>query len=293
MKNIQLIAPGSYVPHLKKEDLNCLSEQLKKLNYQLTYTDYLFEKKYFLAGTDQVRLTDLEGAFENPDTDVLLALRGGEGSMRLLDKINYDKIKKNPKPLIGFSDITALQNAIWTKVKLPSYTGFIGKFGFQKISPKLHQNLKWCLENTAYQIPIKTIQKGSAKGILLGGNLTAFCALLGTPFFPKMDGCILLLEEVAEPAYRLDRLLNQLRLAGVFDKIIGLVLGDMTASLDKKCKNLADHIIEEHLSSLKYPIVSLNGYSHLNKNTILPIGGEAYIDTSKNILCLDKIKKFH
>lgn len=210
--------------------------------------------------------------------------------MRLLDKLDYKKIKRYPKPFIAFSDITALQNALWTKIKMPSYTGFVGWFGFQKISPKVLENLKSCLDNQVQKISVKTIRSGKAEGILLGGSLTVFCALLGTPFFPNMKGNILLLEEVGEPAYRLDRLLNQLHLSGVFDKISGLVLGDMTAGLKDQSKRLANQIVKEHISRLKCPVVSLSDYSHERKNIVLPIGVNAQIN--KNILLLDKVKNF-
>ena len=292
MKKIQLIAPATFVPNLQKEQLESLKKEFQKMGYDLFYTPRIFEKKYFLCGSDNVRLKELEQAFCDPNTDAILAIRGGEGSMRLLDKLDYKKIKKHPKPFIGFSDTTALQNALWTKAKMPSYTGFVGTFGFPKISPKMFQNLKLCLNNQIRQIPIKTIRSGKAKGTLLGGSLGVFCALLGTPFFPDMKDNVLLLEEVAEPAYRLDRLFNQLHLSGVFDQISGLVLGDMTAGLKDQAKRLANQIIKEHLSVLKCPIVSIPDYSHARKGTILPIGANVQIDTAKNILSLDKVKEF-
>ena len=292
MKKIQLVAPASFVPNLKKKQLDFLSNELKKIGYELCYTSRLFEKKYFLAGNDEIRLKDLQEAFFNPNTDAILAIRGGEGSMRLLDKLDYKKIQQHSKPLIAFSDITALQNALWTKIKMPSYTGFVGCFGFQKIAPKVLKSLKNCLDNQSQKIAVKTIRSGKTEGILLGGSLTVLCALLGTPFFPKMQGNILLLEEVAEPAYRLDRFLNQLYLSGVFNEISGLVLGDMTAKLKNQDKRLANQIIKEHLSNLKCPVVSLPDYSHACKGIVLPIGVKAKINTSKNILLLDKVEIF-
>ncbi len=293
MKNIQLIAPASYVPNLKKEIIEVLSEQLKKLDYHLCYTKYLFEKKYFLAGNDPIRLADLEQAFTNPKIDAILAIRGGEGTLRLLDKLDYQKIKKHPKPFIGFSDTTLLQNALFKKIKLPSYTGFVGKFGFQKLSPKTFQNLNLALQNKIRQYTVKTVHSGKAQGILLGGNLNSFCALLGTPYCPDMKGNILVLEEVSEPAYRLDRMLNQLKLAGIFHQISGLILGDMTAGLSTAEKYLANMIIKDVVSTIKCPIVRLNDYSHTHKKVILPLGVHAKIDTTQNILSLDKIEKFN
>jgi muramoyltetrapeptide carboxypeptidase len=292
MKNIQLIAPSSQLANLKKTDLKVLENLLKKLNYNLNYTNYLFEKKYFLAGEDKTRLADFENAFYDKNIHCVLALRGGEGCMRLLDKIDYQKIKENPKVLFGFSDITALQNALWKKSKLQSFTGFLGKDGLHKISPTLLKNLKSALNNQISKIPFKTIKSGNATGILLGGNMTVFTALLGTPYMPEMKNNILLLEEVNESAYRLDRMFNQLRLAGIFDKISGLILGDMTANLKPKDKKMAQAIIKEHLSYIKCPIVQIEKYSHHNGQIILPIGVKAQIDTNQGYLFLDKIKNF-
>ena len=292
MKNIQLIAPASHVPNLQKTDLLTLEKQLNDLNIQLNYTKQLFKKKLFLAGSDETRLSEFENAFKNKNVNFVLALRGGEGCMRLLDKIDYQKIKENPKVLFGFSDITALQNALWKKAKLQSFTGFLGKDGLHEVSPTLLKNLKSALNNQISKIPFKTIKSGNANGILLGGNMTVFTALLGTPYMPEMQNNILLLEETNESAYRLDRMFNQLRLAGIFDKISGLILGDMTANLKPKDKKMAQAIIKDQLSQIKCPIVQIEKYSHHNGQIILPIGVKAKIDTNQGYLFLDKIKNF-
>lgn len=292
MKNIQLIAPASYVPNLTKNELSTLKKQLEQIDIKVNYTDNLFKEKFFWAGEDKIRLNELENAFLNDNTDAILALRGGEGSMRLLDKIDYHKLKKNTKPLFGFSDITALQNALWKKAKIQSFTGFLGCYGTKKITPALFKNLKLALNNKIEQIPTKTIKSGKADGILLGGNLTTFTALLGTPYMPKMNNNILLLEETSTPAYRLDRMFNQLRLAGIFDKINGLILGDMTANLKPTDKKMAQAIIKDQLSQIKCPIVQIEKYSHHNGQIILPIGVKAQIDTNQGYLFLDKIKNF-
>lgn len=292
MKNIQLIAPASYVPNLTKNELSTLKKQLEQIDIKVNYTNNLFKEKFFWAGEDKIRLNELENAFLNDDTDAVLALRGGEGSMRLLDKIDYHKLKKNAKPLFGFSDITALQNALWEKAKIQSFSGFLGCYGTKKITPTLFKNLKLALNNKIEQIPTKTIKSGKAEGILLGGNLTTFTALLGTPYLPKMKNNILLLEETATPAYRLDRMFTQLKLAGIFDNISGLILGDMTANLNPSDKKLAQLIIKDHLSCIKCPIVKISKYAHKNGQIILPIGVKAKIDTDKNYLYLDKLKNF-
>ena len=292
MKNIQLIAPASHVPNLQKTDLLTLEKQLNDLNIQLNYTKQLFKKKLFLAGSDEIRLSEFENAFKNKNVNFVLALRGGEGCMRLLNKIDYNLIKKNAKPFLGFSDTTALQNALWHKSKVQSFTGFIGRYGFKKIPPTLLKNLKSALNNQITEIPTKTIKSGKAEGVLLGGNLTAFIALLGTPYMPEMQNNILLLEETNESAYRLDRMFNQLKLAGIFDKISGMILGDMTAGLKPKDKKIAQAIIKDHLSQIKCPVVQIQKYSHKNGNIILPIGVKAKIDTDKEILNLDKIRNF-
>lgn len=294
MKNIRLITPSSGIKDLSENDLIQLSKQLQKLGGQLTYSKKVFNSPCsFLATPDEERLSELEQAFTDAQTDMILPLRGGGGLTRLLDKINYDVIKHYPKILFGFSDTTALQNALLTKTGLITYSGFLARYGFKKISPKLKESLKKIFKNQKQEVKIVPITQGKAKGPLIGGNLTVFLSLLGTPYFPDPQDKILILEEVGEAPYRLDRMLCQLKMAGVFSKIKGLILGQMGANMSPSIKKEIRKLCLSYFDSQKYPVVFLKEYSHEKPNIILPIGGLVVLDTKKSILTLDKTKKIN
>ncbi len=294
MKNIELIAPSSGIPDLKETQLKILKKELTSLNLNLVCSSCLLKKSFsFLSAPDTDRLSALENAFTNDKTQIILPIRGGYGSARLLDKINYHLIKQHPKMLLGFSDTTALQNALFTKAGLVSYSGFLACYGLKKISLGLKENLKKTLENKKQTFKITPLTKGKVQGTLVGGNLSVFLSLLSTPYFPNMKDKILVLEEVNEAPYKIDRMLNQLKLAGVFTKVRGVILGDMSARVNPSDKKEIHKICLSYFASAPYPVGILSTYSHAKPTIILPIGGEVVLDTKKSILTLDKRKKIN
>ena len=291
MKKIKIIAPSSCVVGLTFEDLNRASDFFKKLNYNFNYGKYLFEKKYFLAGKDEERLSDLMEAFLDKKTDIITVLRGGAGSLHLLNKIDYKLISKNKKPFFGCSDTTALQNVFFEKAALSSFSGFWFKDAFDGLSPLTQKTLIKCLKNEPQTYKVPFLSKGKSSGILLGGNMRVFVSLLGTPYFPDMTGKILILEDVGEAPYRIDNMLMQLRLAGVFDKIKGLILGDFSRVGTKKDEKVLKDMIKEYFSDMPYPVVRFKKYSHEKDHVVIPFGGMVHLDSKKGTINLDKLKK--
>ena len=291
MKKIKIIAPSSYVPGLKWEQLEKVSDLFKKFEYNFNYGKYLFEKKYFLAGSDSERLADLMNAFLDKKTDVIMVLRGGAGSLHLLDKIDYKVLSKNKKPFFGFSDSTALQNAFYKKAELPSFSGFWLRDAFDGLSALTKKTLVRCLKNEPQTYKVPFLSEGKASGILLGGNMRGFVSLLGTPYFPDMTDKILILEEVGEAPYQLDNMFMQLRLAGVFDKIKGLILGDFSRVGTPKDEKMLNDMIKEYFSDMPYPVARFKKYSHEKDHVVIPFGGMVHLDSKKRIISLDKLKK--
>lgn len=292
MKKIQLISPASWLPGLSPKRLLPLIKLCQSFDYELVYSKKIFQKqKTYLSDTDSKRLTELTKAFCDKKTDAILALRGGYGSARLLDQMDFSLIHKNFKPFFGFSDTTALQNALWTKGKIPSYTGFLACFGIEQASEKYKKSLLACLNNQPQKIKIKKITSGCVQGTLLGGNLIALLSLAGTPYFPKLKDTILVLEEVKEAPFHIDRMFNQLKQMGVFHQIKGLIIGDMSAKLTPYDKKVIQKIIFSYCKKLPYPVGFLKEYSHEKPEIILSIGGKVILDTQRGILTLDKIKK--
>ena len=291
MKKIKIIAPSSYVPGLKPEQLDKVLSFFSKLNYTINYEKYLFEKKYFLAGKDEERLADLMNAFLNKEIDVVMVLRGGAGSLHLLDKIDYQAISKNKKPFFGFSDSTVLQNVFFKKAELASYSGFWVRDVLNTLSPLTKKTFAKCLKNELQTFKVPFLSEGKASGILLGGNLRSFISLLGTPYFPDMTNKILILEDVGEAPYQLDNMFMQLKLAGIFDKINGLILGDFSRVGGLKDKKMLDSMIKEYFSNMPYPVARFKKYSHEKNHVVIPFGGIVHMDSKKRIITLDKLKK--
>lgn len=291
MKKIKIIAPSSYVPGLKSEDLNRVSEFFKKLNYQINYNDYLFEKKYFLCGNDEKRLSVLMDSFLDKETDAIVVLRGGAGTLHLLDKIDYKVISKNKKPFFGFSDTTALQNAFYKKAGMSSFSGFWVKDAIDGLSPLTQKTLIKCLKNEPQTYKVSFLSEGKTSGSLLGGNMRVFVSLLGTPYFPDMTDKILILEDVGEAPYQLDNMFMQLKLAGVFNKIKGLILGDFSRIGTAKDEKILNDMIKEYFVDMPYPVVRFKKYSHEKNHVVIPFGGLVHLDSKKGIIKLDKLKK--
>ena len=291
MKNIKIVAPSSYVPGLTADKINALKVFFNKLKYNINYEKYLFEKKYFLAGKDSDRLSDLMAGFLDKKTDIIMILRGGAGALHLLDKIDYKLISKHKKPFFGFSDSTALQNVFFEKAGLSSFSGVWMRDALENLSPLTKKTLIKCLNNEPQTFKVPFLSKGESSGVLLGGNLNVFCHLLGTPYFPNLKAKILILEEVGEAPYRIDNMLMQLRLAGVFDQIGGLILGDFSQVGNKKDEKMLESMIKEYFSDMPYPVARFRKYSHQKSHVVIPFGGVVHLNGKKGIITLDKLKK--
>ena len=283
MKKMAIISPSSPT---KDIDTQKIANTLKKYGYEPIYGQAAFDQERFLAGIDETRADDIMWAFIDKSIDAIMTLRGGYGSARILDKIDYKFIAKHKKPLFGFSDATALQLALWKKSKLVSYSGMQASFLQDKINTGLDKTFEAMLigKKISWQ-GLTPITKGKSTGHLIGGTLTLITSLIGTPYEPDFKKAILVLEDVSEEPYRIDRMLTQLHLAGVFNKISGVVLGDWHKCVSKD-QNDGDinAVLSEHFSNLSIPVVKDFPYGHGIKGTIFPIGAKACLNATKGIL---------
>ncbi len=283
MKKMAIISPSSPSQEL---DTQKIAEALKKYGYEPIYGHAAFDKERFLAGIDEVRADDIMWAFIDKSVDAIMTLRGGYGSARVLDKIDYKFIAKHKKPLFGFSDATALQLALWKKSKLVSYSGIQASFLPDTIDKGLDKTFDALLtgKKISWQ-GLTPVTKGITSGRLIGGTLSLITSLLGTPYEPDFKNAILVLEDVGEEPYRVDRMLTQLRLAGIFATIKGVVLGDWHKCTSKD-KNDGDieAVLMEHFSHLHVPVVKGFPYGHGIKGTVFPIGSKARLDATQGTL---------
>lgn len=238
----------------------------------------------FLAGTDVDRASDIMSAFMDSNITSIMTIRGGYGSVRLLDKIDYDIIRRNPKPFWGFSDATALQTALYVMADITGYTGFQAGFLQASVSDDLMQSCLSAMRGKQIeQNGLACLTKGVATGVCVGGTLSVLCGLLGTPYWPDMAGKILVLEEVGEEPYVIDRLLTQLRLAGVWDKVVGVALGDFTDCIAKDAADgCVGDVLSEHFDGMDKPVIRIP-YGHRTGKMVVPIGKMVMIDADKGI----------
>lgn len=266
---------------------------LKELGYSLKLGDHVRDKYGYLAGKDEDRASDLMAMFQDDDVEAVLCIRGGWGCNRILPLLDYKVIQANPKPLIGFSDITSLHLAIQHKTGLVTFHGPVGKSEWNDFTLNSWDEVLLKGKKAMYSIPEDetdtfVVNTGKAKGRLLGGNLSVLTAMIGSEYVPDFEGAILFLEDVGESVYRVDRMLTQLKLAGILDQINGFVFGKCT-NCDVGTNSLSmKEVFAHHIGLLDIPAFYGAMISHEDKNVTLPVGVEAEIDAeNKSIRLLE------
>jgi len=259
---------------------------LKAKGYTVQVAPHVYDRQEYLAGNDADRLGDLEDMFRNPQIKAVFCSRGGYGSLRLLGRIDYDLIRKNPKIIVGYSDITALLAAIFKKTGLITFHGPMVK-GFSSLPETTWRNLIQIISSkkpTSF-IPMGgyPLCRGKTSGRLMGGNLSLLCRLVGTPFMPSLAGCILFLEDRGEALYRLDRMLTHLKLSGSLEGIKGLIVGRF---MDCGEPGAVDKLLKEQFTPMNIPIAAGFPLGHGPENTTLPLGIPAELDSEAMRLSL-------
>lgn len=289
MKTITIVAPASPTPITEKENIESFFTQL---GYKVKFAPHCFDCERYLAGSDADRAKDINDAFEDENTDIIMALRGGYGSPRLLDKLDYKMIARNKKPFFGFSDITALQLGLWHQCQLSSFTGFNANFAGKPMGELMKTTLIQALENKPLTVKnLQALVPGVAYAPVVGGTISMICSLLGTPYMPNLNGVILVLEEVHEEPYRLDRLLNQMRLSGALSQLEGVILAGCEDCIAKDpADGLAVTVFQDYFAQKKIPVVTGFPYGHMPDHIVFPIGQMARLDANAGTLIFDAYK---
>ncbi len=254
-------------------------EYLKAKGFKVKVGTHVKDGARFLAGTDEHRAKDIMDFFRDPEVKAIMATAGGYGSQRLLPLLDYDVIRANPKPIIGFSDTTALQLGVFKKTGLVSYTGFTFRDldTPDGINPLIDETLMNCLIGENYTITEGVVmQSGAAEGCLVGGNLALTTALMGTPYEPDFLGNILLIEDVFSEPFMVDCRLSQLHLAGVFDRVSAVIFGEFVechAIHNPDRDGTIDDVIDEWASRMHVPCIKEFPYGHGVRRCVLPLGG--------------------
>lgn len=284
--HIGIISPA-WTPN--KKHLETGLKYLQCKGFKIKRGNHLSKSYGYFAGTDEDRLSDLHEMIADPEIDLIFCSRGGWGTLRLLDQIDYNLLKNNPKPIIGYSDITTLQLSIWHKIKIPSLSGpmvaiemgrGISAFTEKHLWGQI-QNIKPFYNFNLNNENVKIIRHGLAKGILLGGCLSLLVTLLGTPYCPDFKNTILFLEDIGEKPYKVDRYFAQLKHAGIFKNINALILGNfLDCEKDLKEKSFTiSQIIDEYFSDADYPVLANFPYGHNFNIFTMPIGVQIMLNT--------------
>ncbi len=284
-----LVAPAS--PIYNSSDFDQMLTNLKELGYSLKLGEHVRDKYGYLAGKDEDRASDLMAMFKDDDVDAILGIRGGWGCNRILPLLDYDVIQSNPKPLIGFSDITSLHLAIQYKTGLVTFHGPVGKSDWNEFTLDSFNGVLTKGRKAEYLLPEDQIDSypvrtGKVKGRLLGGNLTVLTAMIGSVYLPDFQDSILFLEDVGESIYRIDRMLTQLKLSGILDQINGFVFGKCTDCDAGENSLSMKEVLAHHIGLLDIPAFYGAMISHEDKNITLPVGVEAEIDAENKTIRL-------
>ena len=292
---IGLVTPGSPV---SKDQLEGTVNKLKSLGLEPVYKETVLSEYGYFAGPDQERAEELMQMFTDTKVDAIWCVRGGYGSIRILDLLDFDIIRENPKLFIGYSDITAILTAIYQETGLVTFHGPVGISNFDRFTVRSLRKVIMEPEDS-YKYPYKrgkgsrgnpeydryTINPGIAEGLLIGGNISVLDSMIGTRFEPDFEGKIVYLEEIEEKTYRVDKMLFHLLSGTNLKKAAGLALGvfadcnvgdEPTLSLDVAIRDL--------LSNLEIPVVYGLAFGHIDSMITLPNGIRARLDAEKNQL---------
>lgn len=312
---IMFVAPAKYLDQPRNR---LAKKRLEELGFKVRFPKTLFRKHGYLAGSDQERAAEVMAAFNDPDVAAIFPGTGGYGTTRIVDDLDYDAIRRHPKLFIGFSDITALHVAINQKTGLVTFHSPNPEYGlgnpdnlkpwaahwfWRALSANEYGKEKGysiLVKPTAQQIaeskglyadvaPAVTLVPGIARGRLIGGNLSVLHALMGTPYEIQTAGKILLLEDVGEDPYRIDRMLSTLKLAGKFDHVAGVVLGCFTHREDEEPWSddwSMDDVLADYFANLGVPVLKQFPIGHVPYNTTLPIGAECELDATAGTIRL-------
>jgi len=297
---IALVTPGSYITEEEKEES---INNIRELGFNVIYTDRLMQKNGYFSASDEERAADLNEMFERKDVQGIMCARGGYGCARILSYLGYNLIEDNPKPLIGFSDVTALHYAIYKNCNLVTFHGPVSISTFSKFSVK---NFEDVLMNPTFEINllnsttdnnfnpygITVISDGIAEGELIGGNLTLAVSLIGTEYDVDYSGKIIFLEEFLEEPYRVDRMLTQMIQAGKFEDVKGIALGVFKlCESDKTNPSFSNsytlmEVLKDRLGNLGMPVIYGLSFGHVVDKFTIPIGINAELNTNNQELKL-------
>ena len=277
---VALIAPSGVVS--RAEDIERALGNVRSFGWTPVLGEHVSSQLGYLAGSDVDRLKDINTAFASDEIDAIWCVRGGYGSMRLLPDLDYPALRRRRKPVIGFSDLTALHSAIHRKCGLVTFHGPTAR---ARLTTFTRASLRCALVEHRDPCGVvedaRVLRPGRAKGRIIGGNLALITALLGTPFAPNFEGAILIVEDVGEAIYRIDRMLRHLILAGALQQCVAMVAGDFRPPKGENSRDnrSLDDVLTEAAARAGIPCLAGAPFGHIVDQWTIPLGAIAELDT--------------
>ncbi|MCJ8328617.1 MAG: LD-carboxypeptidase [Lentisphaeria bacterium] len=274
-----LLAPSS---SLKENDLTAARSFLSSSGIESIDSAHLFSRERFLAGSDSERSADINAAFSDTDIALIFTVRGGYGAMRVLDKLDYDLISQNKKLLFGLSDSSALQLALASQANLKSFSGLSLTYDLKKdqqLSPKIRDCFNSILKNEVYtETDFESFEALEIEGRVYASCLTLLASLCGSPYIPDLRDSILIIEDVKEEPYRIDRMIQQLKLSGHLQSLKALIFGAFNGCTSKDPGDGSMmELVADWNKQLDCPVIYNFPYGHIKDRVIIPVGGHLKI----------------
>jgi muramoyltetrapeptide carboxypeptidase len=289
---IGIVTPGSALAD--PTTIERAARYLQGLGYRVKVGKNVGKQVGYLAGEDHERLADLHDMFSDKNVRAVFAARGGYGTPRLLSFLNYRLLARNPKILVGYSDLTALQLALWKKCRLITFHGLMAGVDMAGTMDPFTEELFWETLTSRRKIgsirfpdEVKVLLGGKAAGRLLGGNLSLVVSLLGTRYQPDFKKAVLFLEEVTEAPYRVDRMLTQLRNVSRVKLASAFLFGQFTDCVPQNStlpSLTVDEVLVDFASSLARPVLGNLPFGHVPQKMTLPIGLRVAVDATAGIV---------
>jgi muramoyltetrapeptide carboxypeptidase len=287
---VGLISPASAI---NQEDLTEVREFLTAYGFKVKVGEHVLDRYGYLAGRDADRAADVNAMFADDGVQAILTMRGGWGCNRILPLLDYDLIRRHPKILMGFSDITSLLLAIIARSGVITFHGPVGIstwnwFDLNYVERILLNKEAILMQNlTSHRV--ETITPGKTRGRLLGGNLSVLAAMVGSPYLPPWKNTILFVEEVGEEIYRVDRMLTQLKLGGILEQLAGLIFAncsDCSKEEDREPTLTLAQVLSELIAPLGIPAWYGSMIGHIQNNFTVPLGVEVEIDAERGTILM-------
>ena len=285
---VALIAPAG--PLRAPEELTACVAHAESLGWEPIPAPHVLRRDGYLAGTDHERALDLNTALRDDRIDGIWCVRGGYGAMRILTDVDYDAMRRYPKALIGYSDITALHAAFAVRSSVITYHGPTAR---AELTAFARRSLELAVvtqrDSCGVASEARPLRPGRASGRVIGGNLALLAALAGTPYAPSYDDAILVIEDVGEPNYRIDRMLRQLALSGALGRVAGIAFGQFTEGSDPhdEASRALDAVLREAADIAGVPTIAGIPLGHVADQWTIPLGARAELDADRLTLHID------